>query len=115
MKEYTIDATEKKIGRVASEAAVILMGKNEPTFEKHIAADIKLTIVNAGKISIDPRKLETMQYAMYSGYPGGLRFDSLEKVMDKKGIAEVLHRAIKGMIPNNKLRAVIMKNLTVKE
>ena len=115
MKEYTIDATGKKIGRVASEAAVILMGKKDPSFEKHMAADVKLTIENAGKLSIDPRKMQEMQYAMYSGYPGGLRFDSLEKVIEKKGCSEVLTRAIKGMIPNNKLRAVIMKNLTVKE
>ena len=115
MKEYTIDATGKKIGRVASEAAVILMGKMDPSFENHMAADVKLTITNAGKLSIDPKKMEEMQYPMFSGYPGGLRFDSLAKVIEKKGCREVLTRAVKGMIPNNKLRAVIMKNLTVTE
>lgn len=115
MKEYTIDATEKKIGRVASEAAVILMGKKDPSFEKHMAADVKLTITNASKLSIDLRKMEGVQYAMYSGYPGGLRYDSLAKVIEKKGNGEVLTRAIKGMLPNNKLRPVIMKNLTIKE
>ena len=115
MKEYTLDATGKKIGRLASEAAVILMGKNDPSFEKHTVAEIKLTIENASKMSIDPRKLEEMQYAMYSGYPGGLRFDSLEKVIEKKGYGEVIRRAVKGMLPKNKLQDVIMKNLTVKE
>ena len=115
MKEYTIDATGDKIGRVASKAAVILMGKNDPSFEKHKVADVKLTIVNAGKIIIDPRKMEGVQYAMYSGYPGGLRFDSLEKVLEKKGIQEVIKRAVNGMLPKNKLQSVIMKNLVVKE
>ncbi len=115
MKEYTIDATGKKIGRVASEAAVILMGKKDPSFEKHTATPLKLTIENASKLSVDPRKLETMKYAMYSGYPGGLRFDTLAKVIGKKGYSEVLNRAIKGMIPANKLRPVIMKNLSIKE
>lgn len=115
MKEYTIDGAGDKIGRVASKAAVILMGKNDPSFEKHKVADVKLTIVNAGKIIIDPRKMEGVQYAMYSGYPGGLRFDSLEKVLEKKGIEEVLRRAVNGMLPKNKLQSVIMKNLIVKE
>lgn len=115
MKEYTIDASGKKIGRVASEAASILMGKKLPSFEKHTVAEVKLTIENASKLSIDSRKMEGMQYAMYSGYPGGLRFESLEKVIEKKGYGEVLTRAIKGMIPNNKLRSVAMKNLTIKE
>ena len=115
MKKYTIDATGKKIGRVASEAAVMLMGKNEPSFEKHTVADVEVVIENAGKITIDPRKMEGVQYAMYSGYPGGLRYDSLEKVLEKKGIQEVLRRAVNGMLPKNKLQPVMMKNLTVKE
>jgi large subunit ribosomal protein L13 len=115
MKEYTIDATGNKIGRVASQAAVILMGKNDPSFEKHTVAPVKLTIINAGKIIIDPRKMEEMQYAMYSGYPGGLRYDSLEKVIEKKGIQEVIKRAVNGMLPKNKLQPLMMKNLTVKE
>ena len=115
MKEYTIDATGKKIGRVASEAAVILMGKKDPSFEKHTVADVKLTVLNASKMSVDPRKMEEMQYAMYSGYPGGLRYDSLAKVIEKKGYGEVIRRAVNGMLPKNKLQDVVMKNLTVKE
>ncbi len=115
MKEFTIDAKGKKIGRLASEAAVILMGKNDPTFEKHKVSEHMVTIINAKDIVIDPRKMEEMKYAQYSGYPGGLRYETLAQVLEKKGIEEVLRRAVKGMIPSNKLRPIIMKNLTVKE
>lgn len=114
-KNTTIDASGKTIGRVASAAAIALMGKDEPTFERHKITGGTVTIENAGKIKIDPRKLEGVQYAQYSGYPGGLRYESLSAVLDKKGIEEVLRRAVYGMLPGNKLRPEIMKKLTVTE
>lgn len=114
-KIYTIDAQGRTIGRVASEAAKALLGKDSATFERHMITGGKVVIENAGKIKIDPRKLGTMTYARYSGYPGGLRYETLEKVMEKKGIAEVLERAIKGMLPANRLRKDIMKNLSIAE
>jgi large subunit ribosomal protein L13 len=103
------------IGRVASEAAKVLMGKNDPSFERHMVTGSCVTIVNAGQMKIDPRKLDTVKYAQYSGYPGGLRYETLGEVIAKKGMEEVLRRAVKGMIPANRLRPVIMKNLTVTE
>ena len=115
-KKVTIlDAKGMTIGRVASAAAKVLMGKDEPTFERHMITGGLVTIANAKDIKIDPRKLETVKYAMYSGYPGGLRYDTLAKVLEKKGIEEVLRRAVYGMLPPNKLRPEIMKNLTVTE
>lgn len=114
-KKSTIDASGMTIGRVASEAAKMLMGKDEATFERHVITGGSVTIENAGKIKIDPRKLESVQYAQYSGYPGGLRYESLAQVLEKKGIEEVLRRAVYGMLPANRLRVEIMKKLSVTE
>jgi len=114
-KTTTIDATGTTIGRVATAAAIALMGKDEPTYERHMITGGTVTITNASKIKIDPRKLDTVKYAQYSGYPGGLRFETLSQVLEKKGIEEVLRRAVYGMLPGNKLRPEIMKKLTVTE
>jgi large subunit ribosomal protein L13 len=115
MKITTIDASGITVGRVATQAAIALMGKDEPTFERHMITGGTVTIVNASKIKIDPRKLDTVKYAQYSGYPGGLRYETLAQVLEKKGIEEVLRRAVYGMLPGNKLRPQIMKKLTVTE
>ena len=115
MKTTTINAEGMVVGRVASKAAICLMGKDSAAFERHMITGGEVVIENAGKIKIDPRKLDTVKYAHYSGYPGGLRYETLAKCLDKKGIEEVLRRAVYGMLPNNKLRSEIMKKLTVKE
>lgn len=113
--EYTIDAQNKKIGRLASEIASILMGKNTPDFEKHKEAGNKVTVINASKLSINPKKLEEKEYERYSGYPGGLKFENLAKVIEKKGYGEVIRYAVHGMLPANKLRPRLMKNLIISE
>jgi large subunit ribosomal protein L13 len=113
IKNTVIDATGQTVGRVATQVAIALMGKDEPTFERHTITGGTVTISNASKIKIDPRKLDTVKFALYSGYPGGLRFETLAKVLESKGIEEVLRRAVYGMLPNNKLRPEIMKKLTV--
>ena len=109
----TIDATNKKLGRVASEVAASLMGKDTVTFSRHIFSDIKVEVVNASKINVDDTKKRTKMYKRYSGYPGGQRELSLEKVSEKKGMKEAVKIAVKGMLPPNKLRARMLKNLTV--
>ena len=114
-KVTSIDATGTTIGRVATQAAIALMGKDEPTYERHMITGGSVVIVNASKIKIDPRKLDTVKYAQYSGYPGGLRYETLAQVLEKKGIEEVLRRAVYGMLPGNKLRSEIMKKLSVTE
>lgn len=114
-KEFTIDATNKKLGRVATEAASILMGKNDPSFEKHTVSGNKVTITNASQADISEKKKAEKNYAKYSGYPGGLRFETLGDVIEKKGYEEAFRRAVYGMLPGNKLRAKIMKNLIVTE
>ncbi|MEX0931346.1 MAG: 50S ribosomal protein L13 [Candidatus Paceibacterota bacterium] len=113
--KYTIDATGKKLGRVASEAATLLMGKNSPEYARNKAPEVTVAITNAGKLSLAIKKLEQTKYSSYSGYPGGLTFKSMEQIIEKKGISEVLKMATKGMLPSNKLRPIMMKNLIITE
>ncbi|OHA93297.1 MAG: 50S ribosomal protein L13 [Candidatus Zambryskibacteria bacterium RIFCSPHIGHO2_12_FULL_38_34] len=113
--EYTIDAQNKKLGRVASEVAIILMGKNRVDFVRNAIPDVKVKISNAGKIFTTNKKMDDKIYKNYSGYPGGLRERSMKKVISDKGMKEVLRIAIKGMLPKNKLRDRMMQNLIITE
>lgn len=113
--EYTIDAQGKKLGRIASEAAVILMGKNKPDFVRNAAPAVKVKIINASKISSTNKKMSNKVYKNYSGYPGGLKETTMKKVVADKGMKEVLKIAVKGMLPINKLRPKMIKNLIITE
>jgi large subunit ribosomal protein L13 len=111
--KHTIDATDKAIGRVASAAAVFLMGKDLPTFESNKVPMVEVHIVNASKAKIPLNKLTTKTYKRYSGYPGGLTVQNMATVIEKKGYEELFTHAVYGMLPSNKLRAKMMKNLKV--
>jgi len=111
--EYTIDAQGKNLGRVATEAAHVLMGKDNPNFEKHVVADVVVKIINSEELSITPKKASTKIYTHYTGYPGGLRKQTLGEVKKQKGIEEVIRKAVYGMLPGNKLRARMMKHLII--
>lgn len=113
--EYTVDATGKKLGRLATEVATILMGKNTPSYERNIAPKVKVTVVNASKISIPEKKLREKEYERYSGYPGGLKFRTMEKEIEVGGYKRVIEYAVYGMLPGNKLRPVMMKNLAIND
>ena len=113
--EHVIDAQNKKLGRLASEAASILMGKNRADFVRNAIPDVKVKILNAGKISVTNKKMDAKVYKNYSGYPGGLKERTMKKVASDKGMKEVLRIAIKGMLPKNKLRDRMMQNLTIIE
>ena len=104
MKEYKIDASGKKLGRVASEVASILIGKANPDFQKNMVSDVKVEVTNASKMDIDEKKATTKIYANYTGYPGGLKKRTLGEIATKKGYAEVLEKAVTGMIHNNRLK-----------
>lgn len=114
-KNYTIDVSGKKIGRVASDIASILIGKKSPDFQKNLIADVKVEVLNASKMDITEKKATTTKFTNYSGYPGGLRTRSLKEVSDKHGYSEVLRIAVAGMIHKNKLKDKILKNLIIKE
>ena len=112
---YTIDAAGKRIGRVASEAARVLMGKHLPTYEPNKAGDVSVSITNASQLEITEAKRDQKTYTRYSGYPGGLKTETLEQVIEKKGVSEAVRRAVYGMLPSNKLRAPRMKRLQISE
>lgn len=112
--KYTLDAENKKIGRVATQAAVYLMGKNTPTFARNVIPEVTVEIVNTSKASFDEKKMSTKTYSRYSGYPGGLRQPTMEQVIAKKGHSELFREAVLGMLPKNKLRSKMMKNLIIK-
>lgn len=113
--EHTIDATGKGLGRTASKAAILLMGKNKPDFTRNTVSGEKVHITNVSKIKIDSKKMTSVLHEKYSGYPGGLRYESIDQIVNKKGYAEIFRLAVYGMLPSNKLRSRIMKNLTITE
>lgn len=115
METYTLDAAGKKLGRVASEAARLLTAKNHPTYARNVVPNVKVEIVNASKADISDKKKEEKEYKSFSGYAGGLKLTSMKRMIEKKGSGEAFRKAVYGMLPTNKLRARIIKNLTVKE
>jgi large subunit ribosomal protein L13 len=113
--KYTIDAKGKKLGRVATEAAVLLMGKESATYERNVAGDNIVEILNASKADISDAKKEEYKYKNFSGFADGLSELSMKRVIEKKGYSEIFWQAVYGMLPRNKLRAVMIKNLKVSE
>ena len=110
---HIIDAAGRTIGRVATEAAASLRGKNSPSFERHTIPTSKVEIINAAKLSITERKTKQKIYQSYSGYPGGLKEQTLESMIAKKGYEEVLIKAITRMLARNSIRPLMMKNLKI--
>lgn len=115
MKEYKIDASGKKIGRLSSEIAKILMGKNITEFAKNKIPNVKVSVINASKTEITAKKKSDTFFTRYSGYPGGLKEASLSQVIDKKGVKEVIRKSVLGMLPKNSLQSKMIKNLTISE
>lgn len=113
--KYTIDASGRTIGRIASEAASIIMGKNKADFAKNIMPKVSVNIVNAAKTKITEKKKLEKEYHRFTGYPGGRKSDKLGHLLDKSGYEEVFRKAVYGMLPKNKLRKDMMKNLVVTE
>lgn len=112
---YTIDATGRSLGRVAQEVATFLMGKNLVDFERHSIPDIFVHVINVSKIKNPGKKLKQKKYVRYSGYPGGLKHETMEYVISQKGYGEIMRKAVYGMLPTNKLRSRMMKNLIIQE
>ena len=110
---HEIDAEGKSLGRIASQAAVLLRGKGSPDFERHVAPKTKVVIKNARLVSLLPGKAKNTYHVSYSGYPGGQKFISFEEVIAKHGHKEVLRRMIRRMLPANRLRNDALKNLTI--
>jgi large subunit ribosomal protein L13 len=110
---HTIDATGRTLGRVASEAAKVLMGKNTASYVSNKVAEITVEIINASKTKMtEARKLNTL-HERYSGFPGGFKVATNKEIIEKKGWKELYTLAVYGMLPGNKLRAKIMKHLKI--
>lgn len=112
---YTIDAQKKSLGRVASEAARVLRGKDAVDFTPHEEPNATVKIINVSYLAISEKKKGEKIYRRYTGYNSGLKEESLERLLRRKGHAEALRRAIKGMLPANKLRKRMLTNLTIEE
>jgi large subunit ribosomal protein L13 len=110
---YTIDAKGRRLGRVASEAAALLMGKKTTGFHRSKPPTISVTITGCSGMEISDLKKKKMIYKKYSGYPGGLRLFTLGELISKKGVGEVVRLAVKGMLPKNKISRQMIKNLKV--
>lgn len=110
IKTYTIDATDKVLGRLATEVALLLRGKNKTGFVPYLDNGDKVIIKNVGKIKITGKKMEQKTYFRHSGYPSGAKIIPLKKIFQTKP-GEVLRRAVLGMLPKNKLRAKMIKRL----
>lgn len=110
-----IDATGKTLGRLCTEIAVSLMGKTSATFERNIYSGFPVKVTNASKIKITPKKLEDIFHTRYSGHPGGLRILKASHTVDTKGFKELVKLSVYHMLPGNKLRREMMKNLTIEE
>jgi len=115
IKEYKIDATGKVIGRVASQAATALIGKDTLSYKANVVPSVKVYIEHAAKAKISPKKLDQKQYKSFSGHPSGLKLRTMQQVIDKHGYGKLFENAVYGMLPGNKLRARMMKNLIVTE
>ena len=111
-KWWVIDASGKNLGRLATEAAVLLKGKHKPMYTPHLDVGDYVVIVNAGKIEVTGKKLTQKIYYHHSNYPGGLKSVSLEKMLETHPTRAVEH-AVKGMLPHNRLGAAMFKKLKV--
>jgi large subunit ribosomal protein L13 len=109
---HVIDATGRPLGRVASEAAILLRGKHKPTYEPHLDDGDFVIIVNASKVKVTGRKAQQNAYYTHSGFPGGLRRRSMAETMERFP-ARVIEAAVKGMLPGGPLGEAITKHLKV--
>ena len=111
-KWYVLEASDKPLGRVASEAARLLRGKHKPTFTPHIDTGDHVIVINAEKAILTGKKLDQKYYYHHSGYPGGIKSISYRRLMETKPEL-AMELAIKGMIPHNRLGRQIMKKVRV--
>jgi large subunit ribosomal protein L13 len=109
---HVIDAKDKVLGRLATEVARLLMGKNKPMFSRHLDTGDYVVVINAEKVRFSGNKEKQRLYYRHSGYPGGLKSVSLEDML-KTRPERVVEHAIKGMLPKNRLGNSMIKKLKV--
>ena len=109
---YLVDAEGKTLGRLATQIADTLRGKGKPEYTPHVDTGDFVVVVNAEKIHVTGNKLDQKIYYRHSGYPGGLRERTLREQLDRRP-EEVLRKAVKGMLPKNKLAAAQLRKLKI--
>ena len=111
-KWYVVDADGKTLGRLASEVASVLRVKNKPTFTPHVDCGDYVIVINAEKVAVTGKKRNEKIYKKHTGYPGGLREITFDKLQQKKP-EEIIRHAVKGMLPDGKLGRQMFKKLKV--
>ncbi len=111
-KWYVVDAEGQNLGRMATKIATVLRGKHKPTYTPHVDCGDYVIVINAAKVAVTGKKRKEKIYKHYTGYPGGLREITFEKLMEKNP-TEVVRHAVKGMMPKGKLGRQMYKKLKV--
>src|SRR5881397_1099147 len=111
-KWRVVDADGATLGRLATEVAVLLRGKHKPTFTPHLDTGDPVIVVNAAKVKVTGNKLQAKSYVRHSGYPGGLKSETLQRLLARRP-EEVVRRAVRGMLPQNRLGARMLPKLGV--
>lgn len=109
---HLIDVKDKTLGRISSEIARILMGKSKPYFVRYLDCGDYVVVINAKKVSATGNKEKLKKYYRYSGYPGGLSVETLENLRKRKP-EDIIYHAVKGMLPQNRLRDRMLRRLFV--
>lgn len=109
---HTIDASGKILGRLATEVATILMGKKKPGFVPYLDMGDFVVVTHAKNIKVTGKKMKNKLYTRHSGYPGGLRVETFDKMIVRKP-EYIIEHAVKGMLPHNRLGKEMIKKLTV--
>lgn len=106
-----LDATDRPLGRLASEVAMVLMGKNKPTYQPNVDAGDFVHVKNVGKVKLTGKKAEKKVYKWYTGYQGGLKTEKVDTVP----LEEVMRRAVKNMLPKNSHQSTRLRRLRITE
>ncbi len=109
---YTIDASGKILGRLATEVATILMGKKKPAFVPYLDTGDFVIVTNASEVKMSGKKMKDKVYTRHSGYPGGLKEETFDKMISRKP-EYIIEHAVKGMLPHNRLGHQMIKKLKV--
>lgn len=113
-KWYIIDAGDAALGRVCTEVASILRGKHKPSFTPHVDCGDNVIVINADDIKLTGKKMDTKEYVRHTGYPGGQRISTPRQEMQKSS-TRIIEKAVRGMLPKNRLGRKLFHNLYVYE
>jgi len=109
---YVVDAADQTLGRLASRVARVLEGKHKPTYSPNLDSGDHVIVLNASRIAVTSGKRETKLYIRHSGYPGGYKEETLGHLLNRRP-EEVIRRAVKGMLPRNRLGVQMLRKLKV--